>query len=456
MVLQQNSTIEVWGTAEVDQKLKVTFADQELDVTADANGSWKTQIKTPAAGGPYELSVAAAEGEPKVTISDVMSGEVWLCVGGGNMAWPVSQVLNAENEIELSKEHQQVRLFSVAEHRAASPMLDFAKVGQAWSVCAPEAVKEYSGTAYFFGRELSKQLKGTPIGLVNASVPFSVCESWCDRKALAEQDSLKPLLQYWEENEEPTQKGRPGTLFNGMISPLKRFPVRGVIWYQGEANNGRAHQYKTMFPVLIQDWRKQFNDERLPFFFCQLAPYRYPELAEDALAEMWDAQVSTLESVENVAMALTADIGNVEERFPKNKQEVGRRLSLLALGSVYKEALEPDQKIICHGPVYKSFKNVGDQIHVEFENVAEGLRILEDADEIAGFSVCDSSQQFVPVAAKLENGKVLLDVKGLKETVAIRYCWGDTIQPNLINSGGLPASPFRTDDFPLKSEGRDY
>ena len=111
-------------------------------MTADANGSWKTQIKTPAAGGPYELSVAAAEGEPKVTISDVMSGEVWLCVGGGNMAWPVSQVLNAENEIDLSKEHQQVRLFSVAEHRAASPMLDFAKVGQAWSVCAPEAVKE--------------------------------------------------------------------------------------------------------------------------------------------------------------------------------------------------------------------------------------------------------------------------------------------------------------------------
>ena len=455
MVLQQNSNVRISGTAEPAQKLSVKFADKELKTTADVKGNWSVIMPTPAAGGPYIMEVVAEAGEPKIVFSDILVGEVWLCAGH-NMELPVSKSLNAETEVDLSKNFPKIRLFRIDDSASAVPLPDFAKVDP-WRVCSPDAVKDFSATAYFFGRELSKGLKeDVPIGLIDASWDWTTAESWCSRGAMDKVKSLAPLLQYWDESEKlPTDKNRPGNLYNGMIAPMVDFPVRGVIWYQGEANHGRGHQYATLMPTLIKDWRRAFRNEKLPFYFVQLAPYRYEGKSPDGLAELWDAQLKTVKAVPNTAMVVTTDIGNLQEIHPKNKQEVGRRLSLIALSKLYdKQRKEPEKELIASGPLYESMSTNADRIRILF-NHADGLKVRTEGEEPSCFLICGKDKKFVPATAKIVGEAIDVSSSEVKNPIAVRYCWNDSVQPNLVNRVGLPASPFRTDDFPLESVEQD-
>lgn len=456
MVVQQSATINVCGTAEPGQKLAVRFAGQEFKVTADAKGNWNCKIKTGVAGGPYELEVADVEGEPKVMFSDVWIGEVWIC--SGQAAMKVSQALNSKTEVDQSKNFPNLRLFTVGQFASAEPLNDFAKA-TAWSVCSPETVKDFSATAYFFGRELSKELTDVKIGLIDASWEGTVCEAWTSRAAMEKVDALKPLLKHSDENDDPNSPNRVANLFNGMIAPLRETPFRGAIWYQGEANNGRGHQYATLFSTLIKDWRQQFGIGDFPFYFVQLAPYRYKLESNESLAEVRDAQLKTLKTVVNTGMVVTTDIGNVEEISPKNKQSVGRRLALIALAKIYKALLpEEKQSISFSGPIYESMKVEGNTIRIKFSH-AQGLQIRSnDGESLTGFSICGKDQKFVAAEAKIDGETVVVSSPEVAEPVHVRFAWDDTAQPNLINQGPppLPASPFRTDGFPLQSEGRDF
>lgn len=461
MVLQQNSLVKVTGTAEPGQKLQVKFAKQVSKITATDEGDWLATIRTPGPGGPFELEVSAEEGEPKIVMSNVMVGEVWVCAGH-NMELPVSKSLNAETEIELSKNFPQLRLFSVDHSASVVPLEDFAKV-EPWRVCSPETVQEFSAAAYYFGRELSKGLKKEdqpieiPIGLIDCSWEWSVCEAWSSRASLESVKSLALLLKHWDENDElPTDKNRPGNLYNGMIAPMADFPIRGVIWYQGEANHGRGHQYATLFPTLISDWRRAFGNDKMPFYFVQLAPFRYQDESPQGLPEVWDAQLRTLKSVSNTGMVVTTDIGDTQEVHPKNKQEVGRRLSLIALSDCYLDPeSKPEKPIVGSGPIYSSMSANKERIRIVFKH-ANGLSVRNKDETPSCFLICGEDRKFYPAEAIIDGEMVEVRSENVSNPVAVRYVWDDSAEPNLVNGAGLPASPFRTDDFPLQSEGREF
>ncbi len=462
MVLQRDSRVRVWGTADPGQQLTVKFSGKECKATASTEGEWSVNITTPGAGGPFELEVTADGGGPKVVFSDVLVGDVWLCSGQDNMELKVSESLNAQTEIEQSKNFPYIRLFAVGDHATAQPLSDFHKVVP-WSVCSPETVKDFSATAYFFGREISRQLSGedhrcVPIGLIDASWGGTVCEAWTSRESMENVSQLVPLLKHWDETaNQLTSPNRPGLLYNGMIAPITRFPIRGIIWYQGEANVERGAQYATLFPTLIKDWRKNFGLGEIPFYFVQLAPYRYNQKSAESLAEIWDAQLNTLKSVPNTRMVVTTDIGNLLELNPKNKQEVGRRLALAALADVYAGQLPTGtEKPGYSGPIYDTMSIDQDRIRITFKHVHDGLRIANDDPELTCFLICGEDKKFVPAVAKIDGQRVEVSSPEVKNPIHVRFAWSDTAQPNLVNSDGLPASPFRTDDFTLISEGRDF
>jgi sialate O-acetylesterase len=457
MVLQRNSKVPIWGTAEPAQQLIVTFDKTKTTVVADAQGVWSTSIATPDAGGPFNLEIAAVDADPKVVFTDVMVGEVWICAGQENMECPMTDVLNPETEIDNSKRYDNLRLFSVDHSSSPQPLDDFTNVTP-WSRCSPETVKTFSAAAYFFGREVSKELNANrpkdariAIGLINVTWDSTPCEAWISRPTLDRVSALAPLMRYWSENDDPISQSRPGNLFNGMISPLKNLKFRGAIFHQGEANVGRGHQYATLLPTLIGDWREFFSSGEFPFYFVQLSPYRYESLATNALPEVWDAQLKTLQTIGNTGMVVTTDIGNVAQRNPKNKQAVGRRLALLSLAKTYNNFLPLESReISSSGPVYQKMSTNGDRIRIIFDH-GEGLR-TRDGNELSDFLICGEDQEFVPATAIItEDGAVEVSSPDVSSPIAVRFGWTDTAEPNLENSAGFPASPFRTDNFDLES-----
>ena len=478
MVLQRNSQVPIFGTANPDQKLTITFQDQEIAVTANVKGDWSAQLATGAAGGPYEITIVATDEDAKIVISDILVGDVWLCSGQSNMSRPVSTALNAEAEIEHSGSYTNLRLFRVEESVAASPEREFAKV-EPWQICSPESVKDFSATGYFFGRELVNRVENVPIGLISSAVSGTPCEAWLSRDKMDSIDSLKPLLDHWDQSDEVNSTHRPANLFNGMIAPLRKFPIRGVIWYQGEANVGRAAQYKQLFPVMIEDWRQMFGQAELPFYFAQLAPFRYQSLGPESLPELWEAQLQTLKAVPQTGMAVLTDVGNLEDIHPENKQEAGRRLALLALGKNYVAELEsnsesesksepesesereteselPETAVDYSGPIFDAVSVVDKKFQIKFSACRSGLKISKDSETLNGFTICGEDKKFVPAMATIDGDTVHVHSADVPNPQAVRYGWDIEAPMTLINGAGLPASPFRTDDFPVATPNADF
>ena len=454
MVLQRETKTKIYGTAKPQQKLTIQFGDVVLKTTTGADGNWSVMMPTGKAGGPFELTVTAVGGQPQIKLSNVMVGEVWLCAGESNMRWPVGKVLNASREIEHSIAAANIRLFSPEQKTSRLPIVHFEDV-TGWGVCSPETVKDFSGVGYFFARELSKKFPDVPIGMIMSVHDGTTCEAWASHKGLEAVPRFKPMLEYWDSREDESPS-RPDGLFNAMIAPLKDVQIRGVLWYQGESNNGRGEQYAKLFPTLIEDWRQFFNKPELPFYYVQLAPYRYEQKAAESLPELWDAQLKTLNQCKHIGMVVTTDIADVTDPNPKNKQEVGRRLALLALQNVYRDRLpETEPAIVCSGPIYESMKINGQQILINFRN-AEGLKSISSDKRLLGFEAAGTDQKFVPVDAAVVNGTVELTCPANVKPVAVRFGWTDTFVSPLFNAAGLPASSFRTDDFPLLSEGQDF
>jgi len=454
MVLQQESLFPVWGTAEPNQALVIRFNGTETKAVAGDDGKFSVSIDTPTAGGPYSLEVEDQNQTNKVVLTDVMVGDVWLCAGQTNMGLPVSAALNAETEIAQSKKHTTIRLFSLEKIAATQRAEDVATL-LPWANCSPESVKDFSAVAYFFGRELGKSLDKTPIGLIDASVDGSTCEAWCSEQSLKADTSLAPLLSHWKENDDPEAPNRPGSLFNGMIAPLSVYPVKGIVWYQGETNVGRGKQYGNLLKSLIGDWRQHFSSAELPFYFVQIAPFRYSNFSSEALPELWDAQLQTLKTVQGTAMVPTMDVGVADEMFPKNKQVIGQRLAKLALAKTYQKAeTEPpaEKPAPVTGPIYEAIAYREGKIRVTFREVGSGLKFIGEPPH-GSFTVCGADEVFHPAVATLIGpASVELTSDQVEAPKAVRYCWDDSAKPSLANSADLPAFPFRTDSLELKSE----
>ena len=453
MVLQQNSNFPVWGMAEPNQQLVVRFNDSQRKTVADDKGKFSVSIQTPSAGGPYQLEVLDEEHAAGVILDDVMVGEVWLCAGQSNMNWPVEKSEDAAAELLSANNYNQIRLLTVEVNGSDQPLLDTTKATP-WAICSADDIKGFSAVAFFFGRDLAKTLKDVPIGLIDVSCGDSGCEAWISKKSLESVEELAPLLKYWASIESTNDHNRPGAIFNGMVSPLVRYPLRGVIWYQGESNVGRGKQYLKLLEMLVADWRKQFNNDSMPFYMAQLAPHRYGNYSQEALPEVWDAQLKTARTVTNVSLATTMDLGNAANIHPPNKQLVGKRLAMLALAKTYNAQMSASA---VNGPLYQSMKVGGDAVRIKFRNAGEGLKNLSPEDSIESFVICGEDQVFHAAKIK-EIGKDWVDVvcPEVSSPVAVRYCWTDTAVSHLGNSVNLPAFPFRSDDFKLSTEDLDY
>jgi sialate O-acetylesterase len=294
---------------------------------------------------------------------------------------------------------------------------------------------------YYFARHLQGELK-VPIGMINTSWGGTICEAWTSREALAADPDFKPIL----DRAAPFKPGNPNqaaALFNGMLNPIVPFGIKGAIWYQGESNVSRAVQYRKLFPTMITDWRTRFGQGDFPFLFVQLAPFRYggnPTL----LAELWEAQLKTL-ALPNTGMSGTTDIGNINDIHPKNKQDVGKRLALWALAKTYGKA-----DLVYSGPLYDSMSVDGNKVKIKFQHVGGGL-VARDGKPLTHFTVAGEDQQFVDATATIEGDTVVVTSDKVAKPVAVRFGWNQLAEPNLANKEGLPASPFRTDDFKLVS-----
>lgn len=455
MVLQQKTQAPVWGWADAGETVKVTLGDKTAETKAGDNGRWQVKIETPAAS--FDPQTLTVRGKNEIVLKNVLIGEVWIGSGQSNMQWSVAQSANAQEEIQ-NAQHPHIRLFTVARGGNVpqpKPIDDLPQAGakdHVWLECNPENARDFSAVAYFFGRHLQSELK-VPIGLINTSWGGTICEAWTSNEALAaDPDWFGPILERSREFK-PGNPNQASVLYNSMIHPLVPFAIRGAIWYQGESNVGRAEQYARLFPAMITDWRKAWGQGDFPFLFVQLAPYCYggdhkTKTPKDTgqLAELWDAQVKTLE-LKNTGMAVTTDITDLFDIHPRNKQDVGRRLALWALANTYGKS-----DITYSGPLYESMKVENGAIRITFKH-GQGLKTVDGQPPLF-FQIAGDDQKFVDAEAKIDGETVIVRSKDVASPVAVRFAWKDYAAPNLVNGAGLPASPFRTDDWKLITAGR--
>ena len=472
-VLQRDQPVPIWGTATEGEKVTVTIAGQTETTTAK-EGRWEVKLKPLKVGPPLTLRV---EGTNRLEVKDILVGEVWLCSGQSNMAFILSRADNAA-EAAAASENPNIRLFTVPANGQDEPQRD---VRSKWVPCNPQTTPGFSAVGYFFGRDLQKAL-GVPVGLINSSVGGTPAQAWTSKPVLeateagkvhlANQAALVAGAEKAEENykkqqetyqarlaeakaakqpaprppREPAYRGkvRPACLYNGMIAPLAPYAIRGAIWYQGEANSGAPDNYRQLLPAMIKSWRADFNPN-LTFLLVQLAPYDRP--GKDQWAYFRDAQRHIALETPNTGMASIPDAGNPTDIHPTHKEPAGQRLALAA------QAIAYGKKITWSGPAYQSANFAQGKATLTFDQVGGGL-VAKDGD-LTGFLIAGEDQKFVPATATMsKGGRIEVSSPEVKEPKAVRYAWKNMPDGNLWNQEGLPASPFRTDDWPAPAPAR--
>jgi sialate O-acetylesterase len=443
MVLQRDQADPVWGWASPGEKVTVTIGSQSKSTTASSDGDWRVVLDPMPAGGPHSLVV---HGKNTVTFSDVLVGEVWICSGQSNMQWSVASSKDADLEISTAK-FPNIRLISVPNVGTQEPQKDFR--GQ-WVLCSPKTVPGFSAVGYFFGRQLYQTLD-VPIGLINDAWGGSACEAWVRRDILAADPKYAPLLARWatDEKEKAGNKGlmagnsRPGNIYNGVLKPTIGYGIRGAIWYQGESNAGRAYQYRDLFPLMIKSWRDEWGQGDFSFYWVQLADFlkEAPQPGESSWAELREAQTMTMGRLPKTGEAVIIDAGEGKDIHPKNKQDVAKRLARWALAKDYGIAIP------CQSPTYKSMSKQGNKVILKFDHVGPGLSTF-DVPEPRGFAIAGPDHKFVKANAKL-TGKDTIEVwsDAVSHPASVRYAWADNPVCNVYSANGLPATPFRTDDW---------
>ena len=444
MVLQRDASIRIWGWAGQDERVTVILGDQKQVARTGRDGQWEVNLSPMEAGGPFNMRV---EGSNSLEFNNILIGDVWVCSGQSNMEWPVNRSANPETEIKNAS-YPEIRLFTVPRTTGMSPADDLE--GGEWLECSPESIPSFSAVGYYFGRHIHRE-SGVPVGLLHSSWGGTVAETWISRETIASLDDFSDMLENTG-NEDPDKiqaetpgpNSFPSLLYNGMINPITPFSIKGIIWYQGESNAGRAYQYREIFPALIADWRKQWGQDELPFLFVQLANFMAPvsEPAESDWAELREAQAMAL-SLPATGMAVAIDIGEADDIHPLNKQDVGKRLALSALKVAY------GRDIVHSGPVYNSMSIEGGRIRLSFTSVGSGLMAKDKYGYLKGFAIAGEDREFHWAKAYIDNDEVVVYCDKVKSPVAVRYAWGNNPDDaNLYNTEGLPASPFRTDEWP--------
>lgn len=445
MVMQRNTDANLWGTAKASSTVVVTpgWTDQVYKTKAGKDGKWKISIPTTDAGGPYSITVS--DGEP-MTLSNIMLGEVWLCSGQSNMEMPMkgfkNQPVEGANMATLKSRNPNIRLFTVKRNSSTVPVDD---VTGSWAEAAPEAVRNFSATAYFFGRQI-EDILDVPVGLIVAAWGGSACEAWMSDdmlKAFPEAAVNIPAVGSKIKSKNRT----PSVLFKGMLNPLIGLSMRGVIWYQGEDNWNRAHTYADMFSTMINGWRNLWGQGEFPFYYCQIAPYDYAIITEPGKeiinsAYLREAQAKVENMVSNTGMAVLMDAGWAGGIHPGKKQVAGERLALLALNKTY-----GIKGIGAESPVYKSMEVKGDTVVVSFDRAPEWIA-GKNSFESTQFKLAGEDRVFYPAKAWISRSKVMVKSDKVPNPVAVRYAFENDSEGDLFSTDGLPVSSFRSDDWP--------
>ncbi len=466
MVLQSGQQNPIWGQADPGEKISVSIAAQKHETVADNNGQWQLELEPLSVEGPHQLTV---KGKNTVTFEDVLVGEVWLCSGQSNMAWPINKTNDQDLEI-VSANYPDIRLISAPRNGAETAQFSF---DDQWKLTTSDTVGEFSAACYFFGRKLHNTLN-VPIGLINTAWGGSRIESFMPRSVLEETGEYGEYLADWDrriaedsdreyaENIAKYQawqaagsQGKkylpkhakvanhaPGSIYNGLIHPVVGYGIKGAIWYQGESNTSRPYQYRRLFPLLINTWRELWKQGDFPFYWVQLADYKKEVVKPrgGAWAELREAQTMTL-ALPNTGEAIAIDLGESRDIHPRNKQTVANRLVRHALAKDY------GYDVRCDSPRFSSMKIIGKVATISFDQVATSLYSF-DVDKVFGFAIAGADKKFVWAKAKIiSKNQVEVYSDEVLNPVAVRY--GFEVNPvvNLYDRSGLPVTPFRTDNW---------
>jgi len=464
----------------------VTFRGQSGSATAEG-GKWSVELPAGEAGGPFELTIA---GKNTIALKDVLVGEVWVCSGQSNMQWSVNQGGGDLKKVVAESTNPKIRLFYVPRVTSDTPQ---DSVNAKWTLCEPTTVPGFSAVAYYFGRKVQAEL-GIPVGLIHTSWGGTRAEAWTSAKVLEKDAGYKQELVNFENavknfpktleafkaaadkakaEKKPLPKApgspignpnAPAVLYNAMIHPLLPYTIKGAIWYQGESNAGKAYAYRTLFPDMIKNWRADWGLGDFPFYFVQLATFQKvtKDPVESNWAELREAQFLTSKNLVNTGQAVITDLGHESDIHPTPKQPVGERLALLALSRTY------GKKIVDSGPEYAGAETDGNKYVIKFNHVGAGLTSHDweavdkrgnggsawrvkpgtEGAPLQGFEIAGEDKKFVNAKAEIRGNTVVVSSEKIEKPVAVRFGWANHSLGNLFNKDGLPATPFRTDDWP--------
>ncbi len=481
-VLQRNKGVPIWGTGAEGEAVTVEFAGQQISGTAH-NGRWLVRLPAlKASAEGRELKVKGPSNT--VVIQDVVVGEVWVCSGQSNMEWPLSRSFQPEKDIQSSS-NNRIRLFQVAKRRSNDVKLDLSYSPHHWAVASPESVPGFSAVGYYFARHLEQALHAdqVPVGVIHSSWGGSPAEVWMSESTLqgdpgytreiwepglSEYNRWLAASSKWDaeaseaksrgespKGNRPGQPWHPAELYNGMLANLMPYAIQGALWYQGESNAGRAWQYRRLFGDMIKNWRRDWELGDFWFFAVQLAPWdkgrhRDPsviagEVGDSDWAELREAQNFVAQTVSKVGVAVITDLGDKDDIHPTRKAPVGERLALLARARAYHEKVE------FSGPALEQIQVRKNEIRLRFGHARGGLK-TSDGHPPTGFTIAGADRKFHPASARIDGMRIIVHSDDVPQPLAVRYGWNDFPTVNLVNTDGLPASPFRTDDWPLTTE----
>lgn len=471
MILQQRANVNVWGKADPDESVTVKLGDEIAQAIADKNGNWALKLGGLKAGGPYTMNVY---GKNTISIENVAVGEVWLCAGESNMEYKVEAARNGQDEM-ADADLPMLRVF-VVKHRAADRPQGACE--GSWVVCGPDTVKDLPAVGFFFARELNRGMR-VPFGLIVTAWGPSPIAAWIPHDTLARDPALHAVLDAYDKAAmafpdqeaqfqekltqwktasdaakaagsppprmplpplEPGGPRQPAGIYNGMIAPLQRFPIRGALWYQGETDTVNPDLYRQLFPTMIAAWRKGWGEGPFPFLYAQLSGFlsRRATPEESLWAELREAQAMAL-AAPRTGMAVTIDTGEEGTMHPSDKQDVAHRLALLAESEVY-----GNDDVTALGPALDGMQIDGDRAVVSFAHTNGGLA-AQGGGALKGFEIAGEDHKFFWADANIHGDTVIVQSRDVPAPVAVRYAWADMPDGNLINKAALPAAPFRTD-----------
>lgn len=472
MVLQRDKPIHLWGWADPGERVTATLQSTSASTKAGELGKWSLYLPPEQAGGPYQITIS---GTNRIVLADVLIGDVWLASGQSNMELPLMGyphtsyvVANSAAEIRNAA-NPDLRLLLIPKNPVLYPQQN---QGASWTRCTPETAAKFSAVAYFFAREIASR-EHVPVGIIDSTYGGTPAGAWLSMDALGADASLMPVFAEWarfsddyvdlprviaKENRDAAaarvahrpapwhpwhpnyDSWAPSSLFNGMISPLINYPIKGVIWYQGESDSelNRAAMYRRVFPAMISDWRRQWREGNFPFLYVQISSFLAGPTQNWAVIR--EAQRRTL-SVANTAMVVTTDIGTPHNIHPPDKQDVGHRLALAARALAYGESVEYS------GPLYRQTSVDGSQLRVWFDHAKSGL--VSKGGSLTGFEVAGADHHFFPAKARIDGRSVVVSSPQVPVPEYVRFGWSNTPVVNLFNGAGLPASPFTSElDIP--------